>query len=159
MKFKLQAGAELDILSAPEVRQILGSWFTEVTRGIKFRQFSGRAALAGGVWTIGGNATDNRQDVLGPEPGLLWAVTRIAVSGNGFVPGTDAFSVYIDEVTPSKLIESGLTRGARWDVPIVQLNGGERLTLSGVGTGVNGTDVVVSGQAVEVPAQLAWQLL
>lgn len=156
MKFKLQAGAELDLITEHEMRGVLADWMAEITRGVKFRQFSARADVSGGVWTI--TQDRNNSDVLGPAGGMIWAVTRIAVAGNGFVAGTDTFSVYTDEITPSKLIESGLTRGARWTPPVVTLNGSEKLALSGVGTGA-GTDVTVSGQAIELPLQLAWQLL
>jgi hypothetical protein len=90
---------------------------------------------------------------------MNWAVTRYAVSGNGFVAGTDLFSTYVDEITPSKLVESGLTRGARYDPPTLVVNGPENLVLTGVGTGATGTDVTVSGAAIELPIHLAYQLL
>jgi hypothetical protein len=149
MRFKLQAGAELDLLNREEMREELDAWSTELRRGIRFRQISGRTDRAGGVYTL---------TVDGPREGFMWAVTRLFVSGGGVVAGTDVFSVYVDEVTPSKLVESGLTRGQRWDVPTLQLDGGSVLIVSGVGTGA-GTDVTASGQAVEIPMQAAWQLL
>jgi hypothetical protein len=158
-EFEIKAGAKLDLLNKAEMREVLVGWYAEIGRGIKFRQFSGQGTVAGAVWTIGGNAADNRRDPLGPEAGMLWAVTRLAVSGNGVIPGTDLFSVFVNEITPSKLVESGLTRGAKYDVGVLVLTGNDRLALAGAGTGVAGTDVTVSGAAIEVPVQLAWQLL
>lgn len=274
MKFKIQAGAELDLLTKSELGEALADWAAEIARGVRFRSISARATVAGGVWTIGGANPDNRSDTLGPAPGMIWAVNRLAVSGNGYatagttvtnnqisnvfaagaagslalpvlgqaitgfsvnfqapvgavnydiaitnvagggidyrgtlpagvgndlvvnfpnplpassaavaptvtVPviaggpaysitvfgqvttGTaaDTYAVYVDEVAPSKLIQAGITRGAVWDTPLVVLAGGQRLVLAGIGTGTGGTDVTVSGQVVELPIQLAWQLL
>jgi len=157
MKAKIQAGAELDLLNRAELTEVLGAWATELTRGVKFRQFSGAATVSGGVWTIGGPQADNRQSPLGPEPGFVWAVTRVAASGPGLVAGTDLWSLYVDEVTPSKLIQSGITRGSTWTIGALVLVGGGILTASGAGTGTG--DVTLSGGAVELPAQLAWRLL
>lgn len=158
MKAKLQAGMELDLLSKAEVAEVLtearASWQKEIARGVRFRSFSSVATVAGGVWSIGAAAG---VDQLGPREGFIWSVTRIAVSGPGLVLGTDLFSAYVSEVTPVKLIQSGLTRGAQWDMGVLVLVGGDRLTLAGVGTGVG--EVYVSGAAVELPVQLAFQLL
>ena len=162
MKVKLQAGAEMDLLTREEVRaelQAHGAWRGEIARGVKFRDFSGQGTVTGAVWSIGGDTPNNDKDPLGPQAGFVWAVTRIAVSGNGFVPGTDLFSVYKDSISATKLIVSGLTRGTTWDVPTLVLNSNQVLALTGAGTGLTGTDVFVSGQAVELPVQLAWQLL
>jgi len=159
VKFTIKAGAELDILTQKELRETLDSWMKEISRGVKFRKFSGQGVVVGGAYLIGGQGADNDTAALGPQPGFVWAVTRLAVSGNGVVPGTDLYSVYVDEITPSKLVTSGLTRGQIYDVGVLVLNGGERLAITGVGTGVSGVDVTLSGQAVELPVQLAWQLL
>jgi hypothetical protein len=159
MKFKIQAGAEFDVLTQSELRETLDGWYVEISRGIKFRKFSAQGNVSAGAWAIGGQAADNDKDPLGPAPGFVWAITRVAISGNGVVPGTDLYAVYVDEVTPTKLVTSGLTRGQIYDVGVLVLNGGERLALAGVGTGGTGTDVTLSGQAVELPVQLAWQLL
>lgn len=163
MKAKFQVGSEIEFLTkdelGEELKTALGAWRTEIGRGVRWRKFSGQGTVAGGAWVIGGTGANNDKDPLGPQPGFVWAVTRIAVSGNGFVPGTDAFSVYVGEAVPSRLVITGLTRGETWDVAVLVLNGGEELALTGVGTGLAGTDVTVSGQAVELPSQLAWQLL
>jgi hypothetical protein len=85
-------------------------------------------------------------------------VTGIAVSGNGFNPAADTYSVFFDEASPTKLVRSGLTRDSTWDVGSLVIDGASGLALSGVGT-AGGTEIWVSGRAVEVPVQLAWQLL
>lgn len=163
MKAKLQAGVELDLLTQTELREELqaaAAWRTEIARGVRWRKFSAQGNVATGVWTIGGAATPNNdKDQMGPQDGFVWSVTRVAVSGNGFVAGTDLFSVFVDENTPSKLVTSGLTRWQPYDVGTLVLNGGEQLLLTGAGTGLAGTDVTVSGQAIELPVQLAWRMV
>ena len=159
MKAKINAGADIDFLTKDELTEALAAWMGEVARGITFRQFSARTDVVGGVWTIGGNQADNRSNILGPAEGFKWSITRMYVSGTGVVPGTDLFSVYIDELSSSKLVVSGLTRGKEWDPAVFPLQGGEKIALSGVGTGATGTEVTVSGAAIELPNQLAWQLL
>ena len=163
MKFTIHAGAEMETLTQGELSEeltaALSAWRAELGRGAKWRKFSARADVAAGVWTIGGaSAPNNDKYATGPQPGFTWAVTRVAVAGNGVIAGTDLWSVYVDDVTPSRLVTSGHTRFQTYDVGVLVLNGGEQLTLNGVGTGA-GTDVTVSGQAVEIPEQLAWMLL
>lgn len=152
MKMKLTANAEIDLMNADELAHVLRSWQKEITTGVRFRQFAGQATVAGGVWSM-----TNQQ--LGPDPGMVWAVTRVAIGGNGITVGTDLFNAYVGEVSPSKLIESGISRGARWILPTVVLNGPEQLVFQGAGTNGAGTDVTISGAAIELPQQLAWQLL
>lgn len=159
MKVKLTANAELDLLTQQELGQELEAaakaWRKELSRGVRFVKFSAQTNVATGVWTILPEAGDNR---LGPAEGFVWSVTRLSVAGNGFTIGTDAFHVYVSEVTPSKLAARG-SNPIFFDPAVLVLMGGEDLAFSGAGTNVAGTDVHVSGQAIELPAQLAWQLL
>lgn len=156
---KFQVGAEWDLLNRAELDaaldKALQSWAKEIGRGVRFREFSGRGNVVGGVWTIDGHAAGQ---TLGPAEGMVWAITRAAISGNGVVVGTDLWSLYSGEVSPSKLVESRLLVTRYFDVPNVVLAGGNCLVATGVGTGA-GADVTLSGQAVELPVQLAWQLL
>lgn len=162
MKFKLHAGAELDLLTKSEMLEALDaariSWQREISRGVKFRKFSAQGVVAGGVFNIGGDTPDNRKDPLGPAEGFVWSLTRIAVSGASINPAADTYAVYTDEITPSKLIVNGLSRGATWDGAVTVLNGGERLWLRGAAS-AGGNDVWVAGAAIELPEHLAWQLL
>lgn len=159
MKFKIQAGAEIEAVTPSELDDRLGklsaSWMTELARGVKFRQISGQGNVAGGIWTIGLTG-----DQIRPRPGFIWGVTRVCVSGGGFVAGTDTYSIFRSDVQPSKLIVSGLTRAKEWQPNVFVLNENDSLIATGVGTGaVAPFDVNVSGDVVELPVQLAWQLL
>jgi len=163
MEVKLEAGARLDFLTKDEVRAELRAWGLEITRGIKFKQFSATVNLTAATFTIGGFGA-SVAETLGPAPGFVWAVTRVAMSGAGFLPAADSYSVFIDEITASKFVVgvpgvAASTAAHEWNVPGLILNGGERLAVSGGSTGVAGTPITLSGQAVELPVQLAWQLL
>jgi hypothetical protein len=154
--FKITANADIDLLTKEEVAEVLSGWMAEIARGVRFRNFSGQTVLAGGVYTIGLSG----QDPIGPREGFLWSVVRISVSGAGVAAaGTDLYSVFDSEVSPSKLVASGLTRGKEWNTGGFVLDGGSQLVVSGVGTGTAGAPVVVAGQAIEIPVQLAWRLL
>jgi hypothetical protein len=163
VEFEIKAGAKLDLLTPRELKDALAplvGWTAELARGVRFRRFAAQTVVAGGVWTVGGNTADNNQDTLGPSSGMLWAVTRIAVSGGGFVAGTDTCSVHINDISPATLVDSGITRSRTFDIPVLCLAGGDRLGITGVGTGVGvPPDITVSGQAVELPTQLAWLLV
>lgn len=165
MEAEFKVGGKIDFLSPKEFKEELASfraaWQTEISRGVRWRQFSGQTSIAAGitVWTIGGAAANNRQSQLGPEDGFVWSVTRLAVSGSGFTEGTDTFGVFVDEATPTRLVSSGLTRQEKYDVGTLVLTGGQGLVLDGISSVAGGGDIYVSGQAVELPVQLAWQLL
>lgn len=158
-KVKLQAGVDLDLMNAAEAREVvrteLAAWHKEITRGVKFRTFSAQTVNGGATWTI----ADPTADPVGPREGFSWSVTRFTVSGGGVVPGTDAYNVGVNELSPSKLIETGLTRGKTFDVGGLVLNGGDRLVFGGASTGTLALPIVVSGAAIELPAQLAWRFL
>lgn len=154
MKFKLTGGAELDLLTKAEVAEVLAGWMAEVSRGIKFRKFSASGVVNAGTFAVGVNSAEH----MGPSAGMVWSVTRIAVSGSGLVLGTDLWGAYANAASAASLIEGGLLRGRTWDPAVTVLNPNDTLVVAGVATGA-GTDVTVSGAAIEIPVQLAWQLL
>lgn len=159
-KFKIQANADIELLTRDEVRDVLRGWMEEIHRGLRFQEFSVTATVAGaGTWQV---AAPGPHDTLGPAPGMVWAITRVAVSGPGFARATNDFSVYKDEISPSKLVitvpgVATSTASWEWDVGGLILVGGRRLAFAGAGTA--GQQVTVAGEAVEVPVQLAWQLI
>jgi hypothetical protein len=159
VKFKLTGGAEIDLFTADEARTVvrdeLAGWHREITRGVKWRTFSGQTVNNGAAWTM----ADPNAEALGPREGFVWAVTRLTVSGGGVVAGTDTYTLAVNELTPSRLVETGLTRGIRFDIGALVLNGGDRLVFTGASTGALGAPIVVSGAAAELPAQLSWRFL
>lgn len=162
MKFSLKGGAEIEVATPGEVKELLSAdrqaWQSELARGVDWRDISAQGAKSGALWSLDANTPNNNKDDIGPNPGFVWCVTRLYVSGSGVIAGTDIFSVFTDEASATKLVASGMTRGKEWDVGVFVLHGGKTLALSGAATGA-GTDIWVAGQAVQMPRQLLWQLL
>jgi hypothetical protein len=156
MKAKFEVGADIDFLTRDELRAELSGWLAEISRGVRFRAFTGTGTVAGGVWQITSDTPGGKD--LGPAAGILWSVTGLIVSGSGYSPAADTYSVYLGDVSAARLQRSAIVRDTSWDVGGLVLTGPERLALAGVGTGA-GTEIVVSGRAVEVPIHLGWQLI
>lgn len=160
MRAEIKAGAAIELLTQSELREELTAamqgWRAELARGVKFVKFQASTNVVTGRWELGGNAAFNAN--LGPRPGFMWSITRIAVSGNGFDPTSDDWEMYSDAVQPSKFILQNIGFGDQWDPGVIVLTGPEQLAFSGAGTG-SGTDIHVSGGAIEVPVQQAWRLI
>lgn len=148
MKAKFEVGASIDFLTKDEMTEVMAAWWAEVGRGVRFRRFNGQATVAGGVWSM---------LIPGPREDCIWAVTRLAASGPGLVLGTDIWTVAVNQADPSTIVGTGFLRNATWDVGVLMLNGGDQLAVNGVGTGAGA--VAISGAAIELPNQLAWQFL
>lgn len=163
MKAKIEAGGTLELLTQGELRDELArameGWRAELGRGVKFRKFSAQATVSGGVWSVGGGAAAAQKQTLGPAPGFMWSVTRIAVSGGGYNNGADDWDLFSDAAQPSNLILLNFGVGDQWEPGVIVLTGPEELVFVGRGTGIAGTDIHISGQAIEVPVQQGWRLI
>jgi hypothetical protein len=162
MKTRIKVDAELEMLTQSELREELTAamqgWRAELGRGVKFRKFSAQATVVGGFWDVGGMAASNQKQTLGPEPGFMWSITRLAVSGGGFDPTSDTWQLFSDSNQPSKLILLNFGYGDQWEPGVIVLTGPEQLVFAGDGSG-GGTDIHISGAAIEVPVQQAWRLI
>lgn len=160
MKVEIQAGAKLDVLSPDEMDDKLGklskSWMTELARGVKFRDLPAtKTTVAAGTWSIGATG-----DQLRPNPGFVWAVTRLAVTGGGLVQGTDTYSIFKNDVSGAKTVRINQQRQSIFHQTELVLTESDSLIVTGVGTGVAvPPDVILAGAVIELPIQLAWQLL
>lgn len=156
MEATINAGVKVDFANRAEVRAemdaALAAWSTEIRRGVRFRRFIGNVAQ-GATWSI---APDGR-DSIGPDEGFVWSVTRVALGG-AITFGTDVWSIFVNEAGPSGLITSSTARRELFDVGVNVLNGGDRLIVAGASTAV-GAQINITGSAIELPEQLAWQLL
>lgn len=165
MKFKLEGGASIELLTKDEVADVLKaqqeSWRHELGRGVKWRTFSATTDAVAGVWEISANTDDNRRGAMGPEAGFIWSVTSVMVSGNGFDASSDNYSMFINDLNPSKLVWDASISGLLFTAAPAQLvlNNTDRLALSGAGTKAGGTQIVISGRCIELPAALSWLLL
>ena len=150
-KAKLQAGAEFDLLTRAEVAEVLRSWQTELTRGVKFRSHQ----IQGNVDSVGVLALGSNDD--GPAEGMAWAVTRFSVAPGPTLPA-GGIQVYVNTTeSPSSLrIRSLLTDVFPGDRGCVLLSGA---SLRMAGSGLIATEqVTVTMDVKEVPIQQVWSL-
>jgi hypothetical protein len=128
----------------------------EQVRGIKPMRLplvSGKAA--GGVLSIG------QQAQAGPRPGYAWSVTRLVVSGLTTGTTPDVVNVYVND--------SGGNQQPLWNLngnnfgytfgPLqVTVRPGEIILLANVGSFAATGQIVLSGELVEIPAEMLAKL-
>lgn len=142
-KFKINAGGEIETVTPDELRRELRSWFSEVVRGVKFRQASAEGVAAGGVVTF---------ELRGPDEGFMWAVTRMAAAGLG--AGED-LQVYRNDVSDSQLIHPALVTVEVFPPASLVLQAGEKLVVTG---SIAGRAASLAIGIKEVPITMAWLL-
>lgn len=149
MKFQLKAGGEIDLLTKAEVFDVLKSWQAELTRGARIRNYTIQGVVDGGGNLLMG---DNRD---GPEPGMVWGITRFSVVGSTIPPA--GIAVYRNEVARSTVMIANLQRDLFPDARGCMLFGGDSLRVAGGGL-VATDQVTVTMSIREVPAAMAWSL-
>lgn len=163
-KTKIQAGQTFDTLTQPELHETLTkamiSWRQELARGDIYRDFAAQGVVAGdGTLRIGGSDSAVAGGSLGPRPGMLWAVNRVAITN---ALGTPVLRWYRNANDAATFIRGNMTVVAGDGY----FNfGGNELVLNSedvllvIGTGLTAATVVtVTGQAREVPATMGWRL-
>ena len=163
-KFKISAGAEVDLLTASEVRDALKefrtNWTAEFSRGRRSRRFSAQGTVtAAGDLVIGGSGVPD----FGPEQGMVWSVRRLAITG--FADDTDVVGVFVNDASPSQSVEPGLMiadnaldgLSVRWSNRQLVLQSGETLLVAGASL-TAASIWTVAGQTDELPAALEWMM-
>lgn len=163
MKTKLQAGAELDLISKDEMKDVLQTvtkdWFNQVSRGDRYPRFSAAATIASNAFTIDG--TERTYERMGPAEGFVWAVQRIAVQGlTTYTEGTlttEPVVLYLNDTGASSLVHPALVGYKEFGAHELIMYPGDTLVVVGAGLTATG-QITVTGQAREVPMPLAWRL-
>ena len=154
-KFKIQAGAEIDVLTENEMRKGLkdfaASWMAETTRGDKYRRFSTFADISGAEVTIGAGA----QPRIGPAEGFIWAVKRIALTN--YDPSAETLALYLNSTESSAVVHPSLVVYNAFDSTQLVMYPGDTLVVYGSSLSSTGR-VWLTGQARELPIGLAWRL-
>lgn len=160
MKVKISAGAEIDTLTKDELRGVLKDWMVETMRGAIPTRFDAWGTVAANALTIDGQ---NGSGQLGPEAGMFWYVTRLAVVG--LTNATDPTSVYINNVASRNLLVPSLS-GVTGSVGYHEfqgaqclLTGNDRLILASTGSIAATGNITFVGAAWELPIGLLWKLL
>lgn len=161
--FKLSAGAEIDLLTKPELDDALQSealaQVQERARGIKPMRFVGRSGLAL-------TATTAVVIPYTPSQGYVWAVRLVATSFSGTAANLRAWITSDANITslpvPNNMIPIGSTGNSSLSVALqfsgtqVLMYGGEYIVLN-VSTTPTLDNYVLA--VVETPAELLWKLV
>lgn len=155
MKVKIQAGAEIDVLSRQELAAELAaagtSWRTEQAKGVTWRTASMWGTVtAGSTLTLG----ETGDQVIGPEQGMLWGCQRISV-GDGYTPASQVLRLHRNNTDMSTLICPDLSGYDQLYGEI--LRGGDRLVVTGASLTASAI-VWVTVLAREVPEYLIGRL-
>lgn len=160
-KFRLAANAEVDLLTRQELDESLQSqqdtWQAAALRGIKWMRLpevlTGRAAS--GKLTLG--ETTGQQ--AGPAQGYIWSLRRLIVNGltSGATP--DVVNLYRGTPAGQPLWQfNGNNFGYTFGRLELVLQGGETLALASAGTFAATGQITLSGELLEVPAELLGKL-
>lgn len=161
-KIALKAGAELDILSPDELRQELAKDFAwrEIAqlRGLKHMRLpeylTGKAssnAISLGV--------DKGTTAVGPDLGYVWSISRLVVTGLQSGASPDTVNIYKNVASgPIFWTFDGNHFGATFGKLQLTMYPGETLALASSGTFNSTAQVTLSGEVIEVPAELIGKL-
>lgn len=154
MKIKLQAGAELDLLTKDELDTSLKSmganWWSEIGRGDRYRRILLTGLVTGaGAITIGGPSTPEA----GPPPGFVWSVRRLNQSAAG-----KTLALFLNDDAPGSAVGTfPTTQYWSFNPAELVLYPGDQLLATGTGH-TAGATVTLTGQVRELPLPLAWRL-
>lgn len=156
MRFKLQAGREVDVLTKEELQAGLtantASWFQEKARGLSTARFDGDGTIATGAVLIPGPS----QGTIGPDVGFAWAVQRITADG---LSANDVLVVYRNSVTARNRL--GIITAAQSYHPGSKgtiLRGDERIIITGASLTATG-DITINGESTEVTEADLYKIL
>lgn len=156
MKFKLQAGREVDVLTKEELKAGLtentASWFREMARGLSTARFDGTSTVAAGDVSIPAAG----QAAVGPDVGFCWAVQRITADG---LDANDVLVVYRNSAQPiNRLGTVTATTSFKPGSKGCILRGDERLIITGTGLTATG-DITINGESIEAAESDIYKLV
>lgn len=160
-KVALKAGAEIDLLSREELRQDLASDYAlrEIARlrGIKHMrlpQLMGSASA--GKLSLG---VEHGGASVGPEEGYRWAITRLVVTGLTSGASPDIVNFYLNSAAgPIFWTLTGNQYAETFGKGQLSMYGGDTLAIASSGTFSSTSQIIVSGEAWETPAELFGKL-
>lgn len=158
-KFRVTAGAELDVLTQDELDKSLESYGDRLerarVRGIRYRRLPLlQGAAAGGVLTLGQNAP-----TIGPDSGFAWSLRRLVVTGLTAGTTPDLVNLYRNGSGEQPVWQfNGNNFGYTFGRLEIVVLGGETLVLQSAGTFAAAGTITLSGELVELPAEMLGKL-
>ena len=155
---KITPNGQINVLNKDELREALDKqtidWFQEQARGLTTARFDGQGLISAGAVTIPAVGSPNR---MGPKMGFAWTVQRISVFG---LATNDSLNIYRGSITPHNFIGTITAASPEFHVGSkgLILRADENLVLTGSSLSATG-DIVVNGEAIEVPETDLFKLL
>lgn len=148
-KYRINANAEIDLLSQHELSQALDrqtrDWFQEEARGFSTARFASISTVSNSAVTF----PPTGGDTIGPDQGFAWAVQRLSVKG---LKTNDELLVYRNAISDLNYIDTvtATTPRLSFGSKGLILRGEEKLILTGSSLAATG-DIVINGESIEVP--------
>jgi hypothetical protein len=153
MEITIRGGATYDLPNADEIRQIVSEQVRTELRGVKWMRLP---VLSGTATNSAITLGDKQGAPLGPDQGYAWNIRRIVVDGltSGATP--DIINMYRNAVTgqPPLWQFNGNNFGYTFSKGEMTLSPGDALKFASVGTFAATGLVRVTGEVVEVPAEM-----
>ena len=163
-EIRLQAGAIIDIPNRAEIKdtfsQELDARERQAARGFKWMRlpvYTGTPASS--AVTI--DPKSNGGVILGPESGYAWFLRRIVIDGMTTGQTPDVINMFRNSVTaqPPLWQFNGNNFGYTFSNFEMTLIGGDSLQFASVGTFAATGLIRVSGELIEMPAEMLFKLL
>lgn len=173
-KVKLDVGATIDFLNKDELDETLRKYQEqamlaerEKLSGIKYlrlpRLFATPASgtvVLGEAWSANGTAQIYTDQIMGPNSGYVWSIRRLSVSGLGTGTSPDILNIYRNGHSSDAVWQfNGNNFAYTFGKTELLLQPGEKLIASSLGSMTSTTQIILSGDAVEVPAQFIGKLI
>jgi hypothetical protein len=158
----LQGGMKLEIPNREENRADVARVMDERelvnARGVKWMRLPEIYGTASGSALTLDEAHGSL--IVGPEQGYLWALTRIVIDGMTTGATPDVLNMYRNSTGSAPLWQfNGNNFGYDWGKLRITLGPGDTLKFASVGTFAATGRIRVSGELIEVPAEMAWKLI
>ena len=161
MKYRIGHGVEFESLTRGELDDALGamdvgaSWFQEFARGVKPIRLLGVGTVTAGAVTVGAGAGPGFD---GPEQGCTWAIRRRSVAARGT---GDTLKIYRNGQDVSNFIGTITAANPRVGFGSTEflLLPTDQIVITGTGLTTTATQLVVTGEGIEVPSFMVSKLL
>lgn len=161
-KITLQGGMHLEVPNRDENREDVARVMDErelvAARGFKWMRLPEITGTASGSAL----ALDESHGsaIVGPESGYSWILTRVIVDGMTSGATPDVVNMYRNSTGMAPLWQfNGNDFGYTFSRFEMTLTGGDTLKFASVGTFAATGRIRVSGELIEVPAEMIWKLV
>jgi hypothetical protein len=153
----VRGGGELDIPTREEIAAVVSAQMREMYRGVKWLrlpQMTGTPASSAVL------IDEKANGPVGPEQGYAWSVLRVVIDGMTSGTTPDVINMYRNAATgqPPLWQFNGNNFGYTFGNLAVVLLSGDFLKFASVGTFAATGTIRVTGEVVEVPAEMLAKL-